>query len=612
MSKENMDTSKKTKKIKGLALSFASLLCFSFLIYAVSSSFFSVRIKEIVVSADDGISYGADIYIPKTATNANPAPVVMFVLGGGSDGDFCADWGVELARRGYVAIVADGVGRGSSEYKASISQAKIDASEYSLYRMINYTSAIFDAMIDFPFINRSDVSLIGHSMGSNISTGLAQYYAGQVKNLILLQGMGWTGTTRELIEDTNLYALLSLKDHYWRGYTDESAQTFVEEKMAAFDASIANPQMGVMYGNPTEGGATMVRWSTQRILHGSAPFSASLKSDTLEFLQQVSPPPNPISPNDILSVWRDIFGMFAIISLVWFIIQLTLSILKTNAFNSLVVSLPRNIGIERSSWISTTIVSIIGGTVIFVLATTYLPEAPKSIFNVDTYSKLAPYLLVIPLLDVVSFYFLFHRKKKKEGLANARNYGLAFEEGHRGPGWRNIAKAAVVGIAVSAVVFAYIAFIKHNFGINIQAWWVTYSAADLQTVANSGAFILLFLWLFSVGQLSQNVVRRSIGLKNEKLDIALSVLINVLIASIPMAIVAITQVVALDWHSAVFKATNIQTFYAMPIGIGVATTIHTVLYRKTGTIWVGMFVCGIFMAITTCSIMAFTSMFLIG
>lgn len=110
--------------------------------------------------------------------------------------------------------------------------------------------------------------------------------------------------------------------------------------------------------------------------------------------------------------------------------------------------------------------------------------------------------------------------------------------------------------------------------------------------------------------MSQNVVRRSVGLKNENADIALSVFLNVLIAALPMAVISLIQVIALDWHSAIFKATNIQSFYGMSIGLAVTTTIHTVLYRKTGTIWVGMFVCGIFMALMTMSGNMMTNMFL--
>lgn len=601
------------KRHNWLAISFAALVLCTVLIYAVSSAFFTVRIKQIKVLGDDGLTYACDIYVPKTATNANPAPTVMFNLGGGCVGDICSDWGIELARRGYVTVIADGVGRGSSEMKKNISKDTVDAEENKIYRMTNYVRNIYDAFIDFPFVDTNDVTIIGHSVGTNISAGLTQFHAGEIKSLIELEGMGWSGTSRELIKDTNLYALLSLQDHFWRGYTDESAEVYVEEQMANFDPAIENPQMGVMYGDPNEGGATMVRWTSEKLLHGSAGFAPSLKTDALDFLQEVSPAPNPIASDNILSMWKDILGVFAILSLVWFIINLTLALVRTKTFNSLVVELPRNIGIEKSSWISTTLVSMIGGVAVFILATNYLPQQKTSIlWNVDTYTKIAPYLLVCPLLDVVSFYFLFHRKKKIEGLASARNYGLAFEEGSKGPGWRNLLKAALVGIIVSGVVLTYISFIKRNFGINIQAWWQGYSMADLQTVANSGGMIILFLWLFSVGQLSQNVVRRSVGLKNEQLDIAVSVLINVLIAAVPMAIVALTQVVALNWHSSIFKATNIQTFYAMPIGIAIATTIHTVLYRKTGTIWVGMFVCGIFMGIMACATMAFTSMFLIG
>ena len=169
-----------------------------------------------------------------------------------------------------------------------------------------------------------------------------------------------------------------------------------------------------------------------------------------------------------------------------------------------------------------------------------------------------------------------------------------------------------MGILVTAIVVGYVELHQDKFRYYIQAAWIQYSSVNLETLVNSGSWILLFLWLFSVGQLSQNVVRRSVGLQNKNLDLALSVFLNVLIAAVPMAIVAGIQVIALNWHSPIFKATNIQTFYSMPIGIAITTTIHTILYRKTGTIWVGMFICGIFMALMVCSGMAMTSMFLIG
>ncbi len=610
---------KTSKKVNWLVISFAVLVFFSVLIWLVSTSCGSIRIKEVKILGGDGLTYSVDVYVPKTATNADPAPLVIWQFGGGSEGDFCATWGTELARRGYVVVLSDGAGRGSSQTKSALT-ADIDTSsdENKAYRMTEFSRNVFDAVIDFPFIDRENVTVIGHSIGSNIATGLTQYETQvkgrNIKNLILLEGMGWSSSTREKLGNTNVYALLSLKDHYWRGYTDESAQAKVEETMAGFfDGAVENPTMGTMYGDPQEGGSTCVRWTTKRLLHGSAPFVPSLKTDVIEYLQTVSPAPNPIDAGNIVSVWRDIFGGFAIAAMVWFIIEVTLSLVKTKFFSSLKTDIPRNIGIEKSSWISTTIVSIIGGVVIFVLVTSFVPvPTSKKIWNVDQYIKLVPYLMIIPLLDVVSFYFLFHLKKKREGLANAKNYGIAFEAGKKGPGWANVGKAALLGALVSAIVVGYLNFIKANFGINIQMTWLEYSSVNLETVLNCFPWILLYLWLFSVGQLSQNVVRRSVGLKNENLDVALSVFLNVLIAAAPMAIVALTQVIALNWHSSIFKATNIQTFYGMPLGLAVSTTIHTVLYRKTGTIWVGMFVCGIFMALMMCSGMMMTSMFLIG
>ena len=78
--------------------------------------------------------------------------------------------------------------------KASLT-ADIDFStdETRAYRMTEFARNVYDAVIDFPFVDRDNVTLIGHSMGSNISVGLTQYVTqvkgGKIANLITL----WDG-----------------------------------------------------------------------------------------------------------------------------------------------------------------------------------------------------------------------------------------------------------------------------------------------------------------------------------------------------------------------------------------------------------------------------------
>ena len=100
-----------------------SLLVLTFATMGVADGFQkdwgSVSIKSGIIEAttlDTNESYqmGYKLYVPKTATEGNPAPAVLCLHGYQNDHETSAGYAIEFARHGYVSLAIDEFGHGST------------------------------------------------------------------------------------------------------------------------------------------------------------------------------------------------------------------------------------------------------------------------------------------------------------------------------------------------------------------------------------------------------------------------------------------------------------------------------------------------------------------
>lgn len=589
----------KSRKINWLVVSFAVLLVLTLLIYLVSSSSGSVRIKQVSVLGDDGLTYSMDVYIPRTATDETPAPVVIYFTGGQPSAEKAADYGVEFARRGYVVVLPDGRGKGDSEI-AEGSAKNEQIFEYFLH-----------AIKGFSFVDTDQMSIIGHSVGSNTVTNVVAAHPGEFKNLIVQLAMGFTKTTRQDISGTNVLVTVSLQDHYWRGYTDEEADAYMVKCMKKFAPELESWQTGVLYGDHADGTAFLAEWTETPVLHTSANFDTWLISESISWIEKSCPAPNPIDAGSLICQWRDIFGLCAIAAMFWFIIMVALTFLKTPYFQTLVTELPECIGQTGTKWWISAVLAVIVSMVVFTL-TAYIPAPEIShLFNLNSFENLVWYFAIMPVVDLLLFYVTFHRGRKKAGVASAKNYSIVWPDSSKKENAVKIGKSLLLATIVCFVIYSYLNIIKRALGINFQWWFISFSRANFETVINAGGTVLLFMWVFITAQLPANVIRRRASTGNEAKDMAIAVISNMVIAALPWVIIGVVQAYMLNFHSTIWEATAIQKFYGLPIAIAGASAIHTVMHRKTGTIWVGAFICAIFIGIFVAATNPFEAMFLV-
>ena len=113
-------------------------------------------------------SYSVTMYVPKTATEENPAPTVFVLPGFTRTKATMAQYAIELSRRGAVVFTLDPGGQGGTTEQST---AGANGVEYLVQFVYNNTD-------DFKFCDKNRFGAIGHSAGGGNVGDLAQAMAG--------------------------------------------------------------------------------------------------------------------------------------------------------------------------------------------------------------------------------------------------------------------------------------------------------------------------------------------------------------------------------------------------------------------------------------------------
>lgn len=138
---------------KLLLCSIAVFLAGMMLASLISTSGGKVELRRLSVMTDRGVAISLEVYKPKTATRDNPAPVVMLIPGGNAAVENMSDAGMELARRGMVAI-------GIEPYTIGRSDVELDNEGLGSIDVTDY-------VYNLDFIDNTNVGYIGWSMGAS-------------------------------------------------------------------------------------------------------------------------------------------------------------------------------------------------------------------------------------------------------------------------------------------------------------------------------------------------------------------------------------------------------------------------------------------------------------
>ena len=168
--------------------------------------------KEYVMENDT--SYAVTTYVPKTATEENPAATVFVLPGFTRTKATMAQYCMELSRRGAVVFCMDPGGQGAT---TETSTAGANGIEYLVQYVYNNTD-------DFKFCDKNRFGAVGHSAGGGNVCTLAADMAGSSYEESIIKSVYISGYIKE--SSANKYKNLRCNAALSYAYYDEGAYRY--------------------------------------------------------------------------------------------------------------------------------------------------------------------------------------------------------------------------------------------------------------------------------------------------------------------------------------------------------------------------------------------------
>lgn len=289
------------------------------------------------------------------------------------------------------------------------------------------------------------------------------------------------------------------------------------------------------------------------------------------------------------------------LSLAAVMINLVLVLVKLPFFSSISRPLPEWHGRTGKRWALSAALSILPTVPLFIiivyLAEQYLGISEATNFlPVGTTNRFILYFMTIGILELALFYFTFY-KKEKLSLAEC---GLSWEHGSRGVNLINAGKSFLLAAIAVGSVLTFLFVMEVGFGMSFSAWFTLMRAVTLKRVLKSLIYLPIFFIPLLGMQFGSNISRRLKSTGRPTRDLVRDVLVNCLVSTGFLTLYFVFNMWCNDHNILWNVADDVGHTYYMYNYIllgNIASATTTVLYRKTGTVWPGVFTCTLLLGI---------------
>lgn len=279
-------------------------------------------------------SYAVTMYVPNTATEENPAPVVFVLPGFTRTKATMAQYCIELSRRGAVVFTLDPGAQGST---TANSTAGANGVEY----LVQY---VYNNSDDFKFCDKNRFGAIGHSAGGGNVTTLAADMAGDSYQNSIIKAVYNSGYIK--ISAANKFAKLNCNAAMSYAYYDEGAfryqtdTTAVEVISKRFINEVAGSaetydtvEWDKDYGNMTNGTYRVVH--RELINHCFEMYDALSIANTIDFFNRSLAMGSGLSNDSQIWFGKEFFNGLSLAAAFTFILALCGVLMNTPFFATL-------------------------------------------------------------------------------------------------------------------------------------------------------------------------------------------------------------------------------------------------------------------------------------
>jgi len=380
--------------------------------YGIRRDFGSVDVQYVKFHDPSGVTLAARVYRPVGATLGTKMPGVLNLHGYQNDKDVNDPFSIELSRRGFVVLALDMIGHGDSG----------GGYDRPLYlKDPSYTvgaNAGYQYLKGLPFVDAANLGVMGHSLGAIQSLRVAVLNPDH-KALDFVAGVpGNPALHNVLLTQARFDEFPIFRENGPRveplGSHPNRMKAFSRTEPVAWDTT---------YGNVADGSAR--RAALIQMDHHLLPLTNKAVAEAVDWMRLTLKGGKQdglwIEPTSQIFMWKEVFGLIALLTTFFSLIPLTNLLIGTGYFAPVAQPLSTKYSATtRNWWVFATINAIVGGilypplTSITALGDKVQPVVPFLKLSVG--NGLFLWFGVNAILCGVLFWLWYRSNGKKGGL----------------------------------------------------------------------------------------------------------------------------------------------------------------------------------------------------
>jgi dienelactone hydrolase len=571
------------------------IICIAVLVGAVvlasltQKGFGRIAVSNVTYTNYNGIVIRAKLLKPLSASPSNPAPGILYIHGYQNNRETGDAYCIELARRGFVVLGIDAIGRGNSGIPGELDDPDFDLT-YGGKTSLTYLKAL-------PFVDTHKIGLMGHSLGAKM------VYTMGVKDpsigALVISGFAYREDASTRLPK-NMLMIFGKYDEFRQRMTGtrDFEKEWMRTELTRRVFAVENPELSKTYGEFNAGTARRV--FMPKITHLHTSHSSAAIAEALQWNKQALDPPEekwiPID-NQIWQIkeWSTLVAMVACLAS---LLPLGLILLRTSFFRSLHFPVSANYSCRGSAFVKP---AIINGVLMWL----YFPII-FVLFGIHIYlvriDKVFPLMMTNGIvwwflwINIIGFFF-FKRWFKKQ----SRQNGLTlFELGLSDQKDRFTLKGVLIAktVLLAAILFLFAYLIEHTLEniFIVDFRFIFPFASDLTPYRAQiwfSYFPFLLVSFLLMGVFLHGQLRRPLKPTWLKTFISWSGF-NILVLVIPLVLFLMVQYLPLFINGAIpfvgpggmFIAYTHNLFHIIAVLV-LVLPISTWFYQLTGRIYLG-------------------------
>jgi dienelactone hydrolase len=558
----------------------------------VQTDFGRVEVANVTYKNFNGIPIRAKLFRPLEASPARPAPGIVYAHGYQNNRETSDAYCLELARRGFVVLGIDAIGRGNSGNPNDPRAPDFDQT-YGVF-------SSFQTLRRLAFVDPESVGLMGHSLGAEWSYKVALKDPGA--KALIVSGFAYR-LDATASSPKNMLMIIGKYDEYRKRMTGvrDIEREWMQTPQTQKVIPVENPRINVTYGDFDQGTARKVL--VPPVSHVQESHNRAAIAEALTWMKRALPPPEKAWIDPHKQIWpvKEWATLVAMLAGLASILPLGAMLLRLQFFSGLPRSIPSATACSAKSFFK-----IAGLNA--VLMWLYLPLI-FVLFGLHVYlvriDRLFPMMMVNGTvwwffwINVIGFFIFkrWYRTKRLETGLTLADLGISYRQEGFGLEGKVLAKTILLGLLLFFFAYAGEHLLERIFIVDFR--FIFPFASDL-TLSRANVCLLYFPFLLAgflgTGILLHGQMRRPIKKTWTGTFISWSFL-NILVLVSPLILFLMVQYVPLFTTGFIpfvgpggmFVTFVINLFHIL-IVLLMAVPISTWFFQLTGKIYLGAWV----------------------